>query len=193
MARYVGQPVGPLQIADIKLPFNPYTNVKFGPYKDEIGNEDNAGDWCLMRAEEMLLIRAEALAKDNHPGDAKVLLESFVQTYRDPAYVCPASSADALQTEVWFQRRVELWGEGFSFYDRHRLNRNMVRVAAGRESNFPEDWQFNMRADDGWLLNRIPSAEINANDAISEDQNNKDGQIPKAGDGAGLTDGVIVP
>jgi hypothetical protein len=189
---YPGQPIGPLQIADIKMPFLPYTNVKFGPYKDEIGNEDNAGDWCLMRAEEMLLIRVEGLAKDGHAGEAKALLESFVQAYRDPSYTCTASSMDALQNEAWLQRRIELWGEGFAFYDRHRLKRNMVRVATGIDSNFPEEWRFNMRADDGWLLNRIPSSEINANDGISEDQNNKDGQIPKAGDGAGLTDGVVV-
>jgi hypothetical protein len=190
---YPGQPIGPLQIADIKMPFLPYTNVKFGPYNNEPGNTENAGDWCLMRAEEMLLIRAEGLAKSGDPGGAKNLLESFIQTYRDPNYTCTASSADALQNEVWLQRRIELWGEGFSFYDRHRLNRNMVRVATGVASNFPEEWQFNMRANDGWLLNRIPSSEINANDGISEDQNNKDGQIPKAGDGAGLTDGVVVP
>jgi hypothetical protein len=190
---YVGKPIGPLQIADIKMPFLPYTNVKFGPYKDEIGNEDNAGDWCIMRAEEMLLIRVEALAKDNRIGEAKALLESFIQANRDPSYTCPAASADAMETEVWFQRRIELWGEGFAVYDRHRLNKNMVRVAAGQDSNFPEEWRFNMRFDDGWLLNRIPSSEINANDAISEDQNNTAGQLPKAGDGAGLTDGVIVP
>jgi hypothetical protein len=189
---YPGQPIGPLQIADIKMPFLPYTNVKFGSYKDEIGNDDNAGDWCIMRAEEMLLIRAEALAMGGHTGDAKALLESFIQAYRDPSYTCAATSMEALQNEIWLQRRIELWGEGFAFYDRHRLKKNMVRVATGIESNFPEEWQFNMRANDEWLLNRIPNSEINANDAISEDQNNKGGQIPKAGDGAGLTDGVVV-
>jgi hypothetical protein len=188
---YRGEPIGPLQIADIKMEFLPYTNVKFGPYKDEIGNADNAGDWCLMRAEEMLLIRVEALAKSGQESAAKALLESFVKIYRFPGYTTAASSAEALQNEVWFQRRIELWGEGFAFYDRHRLKRNMVRVVAGTESNFPEEWQFNMRADDGWLLNRIPSSEINANDAISEDQNNKDGQLPKAGAGADLSDGVL--
>jgi hypothetical protein len=145
-----------------------------------------------MRAEEMLLIRVEAMAMDRNPGGAKALLEDFMRNYRDPAYTCPATSPEELQNEVWFQRRVELWGEGFSFNDRHRLRRNMVRVAAGAASNFPEEWQFNMRADDPWLLNRIPSSEINANEAISEDRNNKGGQIPKAGDGAGLTDGAVV-
>jgi hypothetical protein len=189
---YIGKPVGPLQIPDIKMPFLPYTNVKFGPYKDELGNDDNASDWCLMRAEEMLLIRAEALAMDGSLGEAKALLENFVRTYRDPSYTCTASSDAAMQNEVWLQRRIELWGEGFSFTDRHRLKRNMVRVTAGIESNFPEDWQFNIQATDGWLLNRIPQSEINANDAISEDRNNKDGQLPKAGNGAGLTDGAVV-
>ncbi|MBR0323004.1 MAG: alcohol dehydrogenase catalytic domain-containing protein, partial [Bacteroidales bacterium] len=34
-------------------------------------------------------------------------------------------------TEIWFQRRVELWGEGFSNPDTRRLNKPLVRFHEG--------------------------------------------------------------
>ena len=45
--------------------FSPYTNVKFGPDNGTFADTDNAQDWPLMRVEEMKLIEAEALGRDN--------------------------------------------------------------------------------------------------------------------------------
>ena len=47
--------------------FSPYTNVKFGPDNGTFADTDNAQDWPLMRVEEMKLIEAEALGRDNLP------------------------------------------------------------------------------------------------------------------------------
>jgi hypothetical protein len=179
-----GDAVAALAISDVKLPFTPYTNIKFGQYGGP-GSTTNAGDWCIMRAEELILIQAEATAKAGNEAGGKQLLESFVKTYRNPSYSVPSSRS--FQDEVWFQRRIELWGEGFSMSDIMRLGKNVVRFKTGVESNFPEVFQFNIPADDGWLLMRFPQRETNTNSAIV---NNDKGTLPVSGQGAGLKDGI---
>ena len=169
-----------------KEAFLPYTNVKFGA--PTIGGVDGSNDWPLMRAEEMILIQAEATAMAG--GDGKSILENFVKGYRDPNYTCPAASGTAFQNEVWKQRRIELWGEGFSMADIMRLGKNVVRVKTGVTSNFPDAFQFNIAANDPWLLMRIPQDETNSNPGIPTSANNSGGNLPAQGDGVGLTDGV---
>ena len=169
-----------------KEKFLPYTNVKFGA--STIGGVDGSNDWPLMRAEEMILIQAEATAMAG--GDGKSILENFVKTYRDPNYTCTASSGTAFQDEVWKQRRIELWGEGFAMADIMRLGKNIVRVKTGVTTNFPDAYAFNVAADNEWLLMRIPQDETNSNVGIPTSANNSGGTLPQQGDGIGLTDGV---
>ena len=138
-----------------------------------------------MRAEEMILIKAEALEMSG--GDGKTVLEDFVKTNRDPQYVCPATSGIAFQNEVWKQRRIELWGEGFAMSDIMRLNKNMVRVVAGKKTNLPPSFQFNIEAGNPWLLLRFPQQETNSNPDVVQ---NEGGTQPFEGDGANLRDGI---
>lgn len=147
-------------------------NVKFGIYNDQMTSQKPASDWILMRAEEMLLIQAEGLAMSGNVAGAKTLLENFVKTYRDPSYTCQAADAKGLQDEIWLQRRIELWGEGFSFFDIMRLRKSIERVDADGNSSYPDDWRFNINAEDPILLWLIPQSEIEANDGISEEDNN---------------------
>ena len=186
-----GQEIASGSIVDVKVPFIPYTNVKFGAYT-ALGNSDNASDWCIMRAEEMLLIEAEGKAMSGDVGGAKTLLEELVAGNRDDNYTCTASTSEEMQNEVWLQRRIELWGEGFALSDILRLKRNLVRYKNGVPSNIPDAFKFNMAANDGWLQLRIPQREISSNTGISEGDNNNEGSLPQSGDGAGLTDGVVV-
>lgn len=185
-------PIGPLVISQQKLAFYPYTNVKFGPEANIVGNTVNAGDWPLMRAEEMLLIQAEATGMSGDLAGGKQLLESFVKTYRNPEYTSTATTAADFQNEVWFQRRVELWGEGFAANDLMRLKKPLVRFhnATKAESNFPDAFRFNIPAEDPIFLCRIPRSEINANGGISEDDNNNDGDYPTTDQNPMLLDGV---
>jgi len=145
----------------------PYLNVKFGAYGDSPLNVDNAQDWILMRAEEMILIQAEATAMLN-PTAGKQILEDFVTTYRDASYTCSASSAQGVQDEVWLQRRIELWGEGFAFFDIMRLQKPIIRVG----SNFPALYIFDVPANDPILLRLIPRIETEANAAINHPGDN---------------------
>lgn len=179
-----GNAVAALEIDNVKMKFLPYTNVKFGMYS--VGGTLNDEDWPLMRVEEMILIQAEGLARSGAEAQAKALLEDFVRTYRDPAYSADASGR-SLSDEIWFQRRVELWGEGFSNCDTRRLGKPLVRFHEGSYSNVPAAFRFNMTADDGWWLMRFTSSEKNTNLAIVD---NTGGTQPVQDQNGGLRDGV---
>ncbi len=183
--RITGDAIATYTFSD-KVKFLPYTNVKFGMYSG-IGSSTNDSDWPLMRAEEMILIKAEGLAMSGKIAEGKAVLEDFVKTYRDPEYSCKAASAEDMQNEVWFQRRVELWGEGFSMSDIMRLNKPIVRFHGTNTENWPDAFCFNVAAGDAWLLLRIPQNEINANSSIVQ---NEGGKAPTSMQNPNLTDGV---
>lgn len=151
-----------------------YTQMKYGPYKDVMGQSTNASHIPLMRIEEMYLILAEAQAMGGNPATGAATLQKFVKDYRDPSYVCAASSATAVQDEVWMQRRIELWGEGLSYFDIQRLNKGVDRRGAG----FPAAYVFNVQSGDNTLIYRIPESEEQANSLISSTDNNPVTSIP---------------
>jgi len=179
-----GDDISSLQIADVKEPYTPYTNVKFGA--PTIPTDMNDSDWPFMRVEEMILIQVEGLAKSGNDAKAKQILTDFVTTYRDPSYTIPSTTVRSFNDEIWFQRRVELWGEGFGWSDMQRLNKPLVRFHDD-SSNYPEAYKFNLPAKDPWMLMRFPQRETNTNTAIV---NNTGGVAPKTGINAELRDGV---
>lgn len=179
-----GNEVASMAIDNVKLPFLPYTNVKFG--MNQVGGTLNDDDWPFMRVEEMILIQIEGLAKSGSAAQAKGMLEDFVRTYRDPSYSADAGGR-SLEDEIWFQRRVELWGEGFSNNDTRRLGKPLVRFHSGAASNVPEAFRFNMTADDGWWLLRFTSSEKNTNLGITD---NTGGAVPVQDQHGTLRDGV---
>ena len=179
-----GNDVASLTIDNVKMEFLPYTNVKFG--MNMVGGTLNDDDWPFMRVEEMILIQAEGLAKSGSEGAAREVLESFVRTYRDPSYSASAGGR-SLADEIWFQRRVELWGEGFANNDTRRLGKPLVRFHDPQTSNVPAAFRFNMAADDGWWLMRFTSSEKNTNLAIVD---NTGGSLPVQDQNPSLRDGV---
>lgn len=183
-----GDAIATLEIPNVKVPFDTYTNVKFG-MKSGVGSTVNDCDWCLMRVEEMILTRAEGLAMSGSTSEARTILEDFVKTYRDPSYTCQASDAQGLQDEIWKQRRIELWGEGFSMFDLMRLAKPLVRIHGGDTGIWPDAFAFNMTADDGYRLMRFPQSETNANSGIPTTEN-VSGTAPVSGQNGNLRDGV---
>lgn len=154
--------------------YAPYTQVKFAPYSNTLQTTINANDVPLMRIEEMYLIKAEGEAMSG--GNGKATLEEFVKAYRDPDYVCAATSSTDVQEEVFRQRRIELWGEGLNWYDIMRLNKAVDRRGGG----FPNATMvFNIPAGSDILLWPIPEKEIQANPALSDADNNPTGQTPE--------------
>lgn len=154
----------------IQLGFAPYTNVKFGTVDNILLNTENSQDWPLMRAEEMILIKAEALARSEGVGAGMAELESFVKTYRDPSYTCTAASLDSFIDEVWYQRRIELWGEGFSLFDILRLKKPIVRIG----TNFAANVTYaDIAPESPIMIYCIPECETSANTGIPLDQINE--------------------
>ena len=177
-----GNEIPTFETAD-KLAYLPLTNVKFGC--NTVGTVTNDEDWPFMRVEEMILIQAEAVAKAGDEAKGRQILEDFVKTYRHPEYNSLASGR-SFSDEVWFQRRVELWGEGFANNDTRRLNKPLVRFHDSK-SNVPEAFRFNMTADDGWWLMRFTTTETNTNLAVVD---NTGGAQPVQDQNADLRDGV---
>ena len=167
---------------DTKLPFLAYTNVKFGC--NPIATTVNDEDFPFIRVDEMYLIQAEAQAHLNEAQGATILT-NYVKTYRDPSYNVNGRGLTLLN-EVWFQRRVELWGEGFYTFDMKRLGKPLVRFQTGK-GNQPAAFAFNMTADDSWLNMRFPQGELDTNHGIID---NSGSQIPSPGQNPDLRDGV---
>lgn len=147
--------------------------VKFAPYQGRLNTTVNASDIPLMRVEEMYLIKAEALGMQN-VSEGIAALTDFVKTYRYQRYNFKATTTEAFRDEVWFQRRIELWGEGFSYYDMLRLKKDMDRVGGG----WPIDNVYTVKADDPLLIYPIPQSVITTNPLITEGENTLGGGMP---------------
>lgn len=133
-----------------------------------------AADYVLMRASEMYLIEAEALARTEREAEAVALLEELVQT-RDENYVAAATSGQALIDEILMQRRIELWGEGFSLLDLKRLKKDLHRPTGSPANGLhlaSLATVVDRSIEDPKILFRIPQNEIDTNEAIEPaDQN----------------------
>lgn len=151
--------------------YGAYTQVKFAPYNDVVGNSVNSNHIPLMRVEEMYLIKAEAEAMSGKDG--KTTLVNFIKKYRDKGYVY---SGTDVQEEVFLQRRIEFWGEGLNWFDLMRLNKGVDRRGAGYPNSI---MIFNIAANDPILLWPIPEAEIQANQALSNADQNATGTAPQ--------------
>ena len=124
----------------------------------------------LMRVEEMYLIEAEAAGMQT-PSRGIALLTTFAQT-RDASYVYGShneaygnNSTSAFQNEVWWQRRVEFWGEGFATFDIKRLNKGIIRSYAN--TNHLETFRWNTTTPPDWMNLCIVQTETNYNSACT--------------------------
>lgn len=88
-------------------------------------------DLAFIRLPEMMLIEAEALARNKQYDIAAQALYSLVKN-RDKSYTLSSRTSDALIDEIMIQRRIELWGEGFRFTDLKRLDMDLDRGPAPR-------------------------------------------------------------
>lgn len=148
-----------------------YASLKFRPNK---GDDQNfkigeASAFPFMRVEEMYLIEAEAAAHlDETRG--KKLLEDFMKS-RNPDYTCKLSGKDAIIEEIVFQKRIELWGEGQSFFDVKRHGYSVKRGYPG--TNFEPNERLNTNGRPAWMNFVIVDQEQMSNPALL-DQNNPD-------------------
>ncbi|UNY97531.1 RagB/SusD family nutrient uptake outer membrane protein [Zhouia spongiae] len=138
----------------------PYTNQKF----IAVSNGDSRVDVPHMRAAEMYLIEAEALARSGNDANAAQVLYELVIS-RDSDYVLSANTGMSLIDEIMVQRRVELWGEGFRWYDLKRLNQPLDRTGSNQNSTYAGG-VMEVSVDDNRWVWPIPQDEIDANPLI---------------------------
>ena len=124
----------------------------------------------LMRVEEMYLIEAEAAGMQEESRGI-TLLTNFAKQ-RDPEYVYGThneaygnNSTSQFQNEVWWQRRVEVWGEGFATFDIKRLNKGVIRSYAN--TNHLEGNRWNTTTPPDWMNLCIVQSETNYNVACT--------------------------
>jgi hypothetical protein len=139
-----------------------------------------AGDIPFMRTAEMYLIEAEALARAGGQDAAAAAALYPLAVNRNPSYVLSTKTGAALTDEIMTQRRVELWGEGFRFYDLKRTDSDLDRSGMDNPrvstSITYTDIAFTLFKDRTSKNNlweyKIPQDEIDVNKAMGpEDQN----------------------
>lgn len=152
------------------LPASTYAREPYMSRKFKTRALPTIGDVPYIRLAEMYLILAEANARiTGKEIEARTALFTLAKN-RDPNYILSTNIGQALIDEILMQRRVELWGEGFRFYDLKRLDLpldrtvvpNYVSAAVGGVMQVPA-------GDDRWQF-AIPISELQANPNSSQNQ-----------------------
>ena len=123
---------------------------------------------CFMRSSEMVLIEAEANYFLGNTTDAQKALEELNQT-RQPGYTC-TKTGDDLFKEIVNYRELELWGEGFNWYDHKRWNMPITRksFANGGNCHTATATTIPIDAAHNWWTFEIPEVELDHNDQIKK-------------------------
>lgn len=130
-------------------------------------SQPGVGELNHFRSSEMYLIEAEA---DCHLGgkdkEVQALLQALVKdSGRDPKYTCSKTGADLLE-EVKLYRRIELWGEGFDWFDLKRWRQPIMRHKHP-EGSFHTQFAVTVMPEEAnqwtWVY---PSREVDYNGAL---------------------------
>jgi len=115
--------------ANFPLPATTFVRVPYMSRKFSVKaiGDPSLGDVPLMRSSEMYLILAEAYAKSSQTAPAQNTLFTLVSK-RNPAATVSTKTGNDLLDEIYFNRRIELWGEGFRYLDLKRLNLGVDRT-----------------------------------------------------------------
>ncbi|OAV68345.1 SusD family protein [Bacteroidales bacterium Barb6XT] len=147
---------------DCRALFPFYIEEKDGLFTSKYTSKGSLGvaDYPLARIAEAYLIEAECLARKSDPEALKIL--NTLQAKRGGT-LSTAISVD----EVWYERRRELYGEGFALPDIKRLQKPLERVG-------DEHWSTvkTLPANSPRMMFPIPAEELDYNKNTTEaDQN----------------------
>ncbi|GAB3413307.1 RagB/SusD family nutrient uptake outer membrane protein [Niabella aquatica] len=150
----------------------PYNQVKFR-YADVAAD---LGDYIFMRAEEMQLVKAEALCHAEKYAEAKEALAALWKLRNPTGYQAALDQATlskeltmgstgtpiTLMDYIILQRRIELWGEAERIFDILRLKTGFNRNAAGSNHSSKPTWNTLDPANKEFILT-IPQKEFDGN------------------------------
>lgn len=149
-----------------------YVGFKFRPKGGDISSEyKNALQvhFPIIRIEEMYFIEAEAKTYTEGLASGISALSNFLNTYRykDASYnISPNGIEDFVDNYLITEKRIELWGEGLSFFDIKRRNLAITRGYKG--SNWLAANRYNSLQGytASWLNFYIPNeGEVSLNNA----------------------------
>tara|TARA_R110002050_G_scaffold173056_2_gene305191 strand:+ start:2456 stop:4090 length:1635 start_codon:yes stop_codon:yes gene_type:complete len=178
---YTDRDVYDARIAEIKSEYGLVSGHNLHPYMHFKLKQKNPGsidpdDVIIMRSSEMYLIEAEAKAMLSDISGAQAALAPLA-TQRNSAFnVASFNTQASLMEEIKFQRRVELWGEGFGYTDKIRWDEEIDHEANGGSGASLTLYQSAFKqarpsVNDDWIF-KIPQAEIDANPDITPDDQN---------------------
>lgn len=154
--------------ANFPLPTSQYIREAYMSRKFKTRKTPTIGDVPYIRLAEMYLILAEAYAKT--PGkesDAITALFTLANN-RNPNYTLSTNTGQALVDEILIQRRIELWGEGFRFFDLKRLDQALDRTVVPNYVSASVGGVMQVPAGDNRWQFAIPISEIQANPNTSQ-------------------------
>lgn len=156
---FAGANATEFSVGSSTLEYGPYTSFKFR----DLTSDRTQGDYIYLRASLLYYIEAEALVRSNKEEQAKDVLFEITKA-RDESYTRSSKSGADLIAEIILQKRIELWGEGFAWFDLKRLSKGVIRNYDG--SNHPTYGKLDIPAGDNRFLFMIPQAEVDANPDI---------------------------
>ena len=129
-----------------------------------MGDRSFESDIHFMRVEECYLIAAEAYARQGNLPQARTYLKAILDN-RDTATAETLSSMtqEQLLDEIFFNWRVEMWGEGKSLMTFKRFHKDI---------EIPENDDFNGTPSYSWdskkLIFAIPDQELKYNPLLKD-------------------------
>lgn len=143
----------------------PYAYMQF-----KIGAADlpGVGNLNHFRSSEMYLIEAEAkyFQGGKEPEVQQLLVSLIKDSGRDPQYSCTKTGTDLLN-EIKLYRAIELWGEGFDWFDLKRWGDGISRKNPTNGGNFITVLavEFGPNVKNNWVW-KIPEKETEYNKLI---------------------------
>ena len=136
----------------------------FMQFKIKAEDLPGVGNLNHFRSSEMYLIEAEAkYFMNDAPGARQALVKLVKDSGRDPQFATDKSGQELLD-QIKFYRAIELWGEGFDWFDHKRWGDPIKRKATDQGGNFVSVLAVNVQPNEGnnWVW-MIPSKETDFN------------------------------
>ncbi len=140
-------------------------------FKIKASDMPGVGNLNHFRSSEMFLIEAESEYFLNNATKAQSLLVELTKNSgRNAQYTCTKTGADLLK-EIKLYRAIELWGEGFDWFDVKRWGDPIDRKTYEKGGNFLASLAVTIQPDDKtknkWTW-KIPLKETDYNKAIPQ-------------------------
>ena len=136
-------------------------------FKFQVVFYPGGGSFNIIRSAEMYLTEAEALVHQGKYEEARTLLNQL-NTNLDPSFDAAKFSDDQMLDAVRLYRRIDLWGEGFDYFDYKRWKLPIIHKSIKQGGSFHTTFAITINPEDGNNLTwKIPERETEYNDLVN--------------------------